>query len=54
MTKGLEHHCYEERLTELGLFSREKPYCSLSVLKGGLQESWRGTFHRAMEGQDKG
>jgi len=44
MTRVLEHLSCEERLREMGLFSLEKrrllgrPDCSLSVLKGGLQE----------------
>ena len=25
-----------------------RPYCGLSVPKGGLQESWRGTFSKGM------
>ena len=48
MIRRLEHLSYEERLRELRLFSLEKapgrPYCSLSILKGGLQERRGQTF----------
>jgi len=50
MIRGLEHLSYEKRLREWGLFSLEKRRlqedltCSLSVLKGGLQERGGQTF----------
>ena len=28
------------------------PYCGLSVLKGGLQQSWRGASHKALWGYE--
>jgi len=52
MIRGLES--YEDMLRELGLFQpgEEKalgwPYSSLPVPEGGLQEGWRGAFHRGV------
>ena len=52
MIRELEHLHYKDRLRELGLFSLDKavrrPYSSLPVPEGGLQESWGGTFYKGM------
>jgi len=50
MTRGMEHLYYEERLTEMGVQPAEerapgRPYISLPVPEGGLQERRRGTFY---------
>jgi len=51
MIRGLEHLSCEERLREFSLEKRRLRgdfSSSLSVLKGGLPESWRGTFYKGM------
>jgi len=50
MIRGLEYLSYEDRLRELGLFNSEEkaPYNTLPVPEGGLQEGWRGTFHKGV------
>ena len=55
MIRDLEHLSYEERLRELGLFSLEKRRlrgdlrAAFQHLRGCLQESWRGIFHKGLE-----
>jgi len=54
MIRGMEQLSSKERLRELGPFSLEKRrlwgdhIAAFQCLKGGLQESWRGTFYKGM------
>jgi len=53
MVRGLEHLSYEERLRVVAVQPGEekalgRPYSSLPVPEGALQESWRGTFYKGL------
>ncbi|PKU49528.1 hypothetical protein llap_81 [Limosa lapponica baueri] len=45
--RRLEHLCYEDKLREEKAPGR--PYSSLPVPKGGLQEKWGGTLYQGVE-----
>ena len=58
--RGLEHLSYEERLRELGLFSREKKRlredlpAAFPYLKGAYEKAGEGLFTRACSGRTRG
>ncbi|PKU39452.1 hypothetical protein llap_10238 [Limosa lapponica baueri] len=60
MIRGLEHHSYEERLKELGLFSVEKTRCqgdlitAYQYLKGAYRKDGEGLFIRECSDRVRG
>ena len=54
MIRGMEHLSCEERLRELGAVqpgeekAAGRPYSSLPVPEGALQDIWRGTFYKGI------
>ena len=54
MIKGLEHLLYEERLSELSLFSLEKRrqrgvLINVNMLRVGFKETWPTSFQWSVE-----
>jgi len=54
MIRGLQYLSYDDKLSELGLFSLETGrlwgdlIAAFQYLKGGLQEGWRRTFQKGV------
>ena len=57
MIRGLEHLSYEDRLTELGLFSLKalgRSNCSLPVPEGAYRKAGEGLFIRECSDRTRG
>ena len=59
MIRGLEHHSYEDRLRELGLFRKKKRFqrdliVTFQYLKGAYRKAGEGLFRRACSNRTKG
>ncbi|KAK4828427.1 LOW QUALITY PROTEIN: hypothetical protein QYF61_026523 [Mycteria americana] len=54
LVKGLENKSYEERLGELGLFKKGRPYRSLSYLKGGCSKVGISLFSQVTSDRTRG